>query len=67
MEKIVLSVDEMAQVLGVCRTTAYKLVHTPGFPSARIGGSIVIPVAGLNAWLAAGGTAQRHTQEGAEA
>lgn len=58
MEKIALSVNELMETLGIGRATAYKLISRPDFPTAKIGSRTVIPVAGLNAWLAAGGTAQ---------
>ena len=64
MERIALSVKEMAQTLGICRATAYKLINEPGFPVAKIGDRIIIPVAGLNAWLANGGSTQRQNEEG---
>lgn len=67
MEKIVYSVDELTRALGIGRDTAYKLIATPGFPVAKIGARTVIPIAGLHAWLAAGGTAPRTTEKGAEA
>lgn len=59
MEKIALSITELQEVLGISRTMAYNLVKRPDFPMAKIGDRTVIPVAGLNAWLAAGGTERK--------
>lgn len=59
MEKITLSVTELANALGIGRSRAYELVNTPGFPAAKIGKRIVIPVAALNEWLAKGGTQKK--------
>ena len=59
MEKITLSVNELAHTLGIGRSTAYELVNTPGFPSANVGKRIVVPVAALNEWLARGGTQKK--------
>lgn len=56
MEKLALSVIELAEALGISRTNAYELMKRPDFPSARLGKRIVIPVAALNEWLAKGGT-----------
>ena len=54
--KLALSVAEMAEALGVSRTTAYELVNREGFPSAHLGQRIVVPVDALKRWLERGGT-----------
>ncbi len=54
MEKMTLSVEEMAQVLGISKPLAYGLLKQEGFPSIRISERrIVIPVTALQAWLSA--------------
>lgn len=53
-KKIVYSVEELAAALGISRTSAYQLVHDPSFPRVRVGKRIIIPVAGLEQWLARG-------------
>ena len=58
MEKLALSVPEMAAALGISKSTAYALINLPGFPIVRLGKRIVIPVQGLNEWMAKGGTDQ---------
>lgn len=56
MDKLVLSVSDLAVTLGISRTTAYELIAREDFPSARLGKRIVIPVDALNEWLKRGGT-----------
>ena len=52
-EKLTVTVDEMAQMLGVSRPVAYQLAHSQGFPSIRVSARrIVVPIDGLKAWLA---------------
>ncbi len=51
-EKLALSVDEMAQLLGISRPIAYKLIKQEGFPAIKVGDRrILIPVEALRAWL----------------
>ncbi len=51
-EKLTLSVDEMAQTLGISRPVAYELIKREGFPAIRISERrIIIPVDGLKRWL----------------
>ena len=56
MEKLVLSVTDLAETLGIGRSKAYELIAREDFPSARLGRRIVIPVDALNEWLKRGGT-----------
>ncbi|MBR2782942.1 MAG: helix-turn-helix domain-containing protein [Firmicutes bacterium] len=52
-EKLTVSVDELAKLLGVSRPTAYALTHQTGFPSIRISDRrIIVPVDALRIWLA---------------
>lgn len=51
MEKLTMTVDEMAQVVGISKPKAYELVHQEGFPVVRIGRRMVIPKEGLSEWL----------------
>ena len=51
-EKMTVSVEEMAALIGVSRSVAYQLVKEPGFPSIRVGGRrLIIPVKSLERWL----------------
>jgi len=48
---VMLSVPEVATVLGISRAGAYELVHTEGFPSLTIGVRIIVPKEKLIAWI----------------
>ena len=48
---LMLSVPEVAAVLGISRAGAYELVHSEGFPSLTIGSRIVVPKDKLIAWI----------------
>ena len=51
MDKLTLSVKEMAEQLNISLPTAYELIKTKGFPVLAIGKRKVIPIAGLQAWM----------------
>ena len=48
---LMLSVKELATVLGVSRTSAYELTKTKGFPILKIGSRVVIPKERLIEWI----------------
>ncbi len=48
---LMLSVPEMASVLGISRAGAYELVKENGFPSLTIGSRILIPRDKLIVWI----------------
>ena len=49
---LTLSVDEVAEVLGISRRLAYKLAKKKGFPAARVGKKrLVIPRDHFIEWL----------------
>ena len=48
---IMLSVNQLANVLGISRTSSYYLVRSKGFPSITIGSRIVIPKDELMIWI----------------
>ena len=51
-EKLTLSVEEMANELGISRPIAYELIKRDGFPAIRISERrIIIPVEALRNWL----------------
>lgn len=50
-EKLTLSVEEMGELLGVSRQTAYNLIHRADFPTLRIGKRVLIPKKQLEAWM----------------
>ena len=49
--KLVLSVTEVAELLGLGRSVAYQACRNGDIPSRRIGRRVVIPVPALIAWL----------------
>ena len=48
---LMLSVPEVASVLGISRAGAYELVKEKGFPSLTIGSRILIPRDKLISWI----------------
>ena len=51
-EKLVYSAPEVAQVLGISRSVAYRLMRQPDFPSIHLSECrIVVPIESLKAWL----------------
>lgn len=48
---LMLSVKELATVLGVSRTSAYELTKTKGFPIIKIGSRVVIQKERLIEWI----------------
>ena len=48
---LMLSVPELAGVLGISRTRAYELAREKGFPSLIIGARILVPRDKLIAWI----------------
>ena len=52
MEKVTMTVLEMAQCLGIGRNMAYELVKNGRVPFLKIGRQIRIPKRAFDAWLA---------------
>lgn len=50
---LMLSVLEVADVLGISRAGAYDLVKSKGFPAINIGRRIVVPKDALLKWIQA--------------
>ena len=48
---LMLSVAEVAAVLGISRAGAYELVHGNGFPALKIGSRIVVPKDKFLSWI----------------
>ena len=48
---IMLSVPQLASMLGISRSSAYTLVRSEGFPSLKIGSRIVVPKDKLLCWI----------------
>jgi excisionase family DNA binding protein len=54
-EKLVLTVEETAEYLGLCRNGAYDAVQRGDIPHIRIGRRILVPRAALERMLAEAG------------
>ena len=52
-EKLVLSVAEAAEIVGISDRYMYELVKTEGFPTIRIGKRLLVSRPGLERWLEA--------------
>ena len=50
-ERMALSPQEAADVLGVSRPTVYELMHRADFPSFPVGTRRLIPTEGLHEWV----------------
>ena len=48
---LMLSVPEVAAVLGISRAGAYELVRSANFPALRIGSRIVVPKEKFISWI----------------
>lgn len=48
---LMLSVPDIAEVLGIARAGAYELVKSEGFPAIRIGSRIIVPKEDFIAWI----------------
>ena len=48
---LMLSVPEVAVVLGISRAGAYELVRSDGFPALKIGSRIVVPKEKFIEWV----------------
>jgi excisionase family DNA binding protein len=50
--RMLLRVPEAARAIGVATSTAYVLIQAGTIPSVRLGGSVRVPVAALQEWIA---------------
>lgn len=51
LEPLAVGTTGAARLLGVSRPTLYQLIGRTDFPSFRVGGRVLISVAGLQAWI----------------
>lgn len=50
--RLALSVEEVADALGISRPVAYQLIQREGFPAVRVSERrIIVPVDALRRWL----------------
>jgi excisionase family DNA binding protein len=54
-EPLVMTVDEVAAALGICRNSAYKAVEDGTVPSLRVGRRRIVPKQRFVEWLNAAG------------
>lgn len=50
-EKLVLSVPEAAELLGISKSKMYEIVRIKDFPAVRVGKRILVNAKRLEAWL----------------
>lgn len=50
-DKMAFTVEELASILGISRSCAYKLIREPGFPVVNIGRRVLIPRKALEKWI----------------
>ncbi len=48
---LMLSVLEIAKVLGISKTSAYDLVRSKGFPVLKIGSRLIVPKDKFRKWV----------------
>lgn len=51
LEKLLLRPAEAAEAIGVSRSRTYELIASGELPSVRVGTSVRVPVAELEAWI----------------
>lgn len=51
MEKLALSLEQAAEVIGVSEPTMLTIANQPGFPALKVGRRWIIPVQALAEWL----------------
>lgn len=51
LEPLAVSAAEAARLLGVSRPTLSQLLNRADFPSFRVGGRVLVSVAGLQDWI----------------
>jgi excisionase family DNA binding protein len=51
MSKLLLKVEEAAELMSVGRSKAYELIRTGELPHLRIGRSVRVPVGPLEKWI----------------
>ena len=49
--KLVLSVPEAAELLGISKSKMYEIVRIKGFPAVRVGKRVLVNAKRLEAWL----------------
>ena len=63
VERLTVTVEEAAVMLGISRTTAYGCASRNEIPTVRLGRRIVVPTAALTAMLAGDGQPARRRED----
>lgn len=48
---LTLTVEEVAEILGICKANAYSLCHSKSFPAIKVGKRFIIPRPAFLLWL----------------
>lgn len=56
MDKVTMSVQEMAMQMGISLSKAYALTREADFPIVRVGQRVLVPVSEFKVWLSARAT-----------
>lgn len=51
MQKKLLKVKELAEILEISESSAYEVIHSEGFPKVYVGRKVLVVEAELDAWL----------------
>ncbi|MFN8544621.1 MAG: helix-turn-helix domain-containing protein [Candidatus Binatia bacterium] len=62
MEKLLLRPPEVAELLGLGRSTVYDLLAAGDLPSVRLRGSVRVPAEALRRWIATQGEETKPTR-----
>lgn len=62
MERMLLKLSEVAQMLGIGRSLVYELIAQGQIPSVRLGRCIRVPSESLQQWIKEKETAKTETQ-----
>ena len=63
MDKVTMSVQEMAMQMGISLSKAYALTREADFPIVRVGKRVLVPVSEFKVWLSARATERNDTSE----
>lgn len=48
---LTLTVEEVAEILGICKANAYSLCHNENFPSVKVGNRFIVPRPAFELWM----------------
>lgn len=60
-DRLVYTVSEVQQLLGLGRSTTWDRIHDGSIPSVKVGGRVLVPKTALDAMLAVG--SRRETEQ----